>query len=50
MPVDGAVAAFGTTKASVNCFHIGPDAHMVSFPVCPSSHDPNNRCHAQAAS
>ena len=50
MPVDGGVAAFGTTKASVNSFHLGPDAHMITFPVCPSSHDPSNHCDAQAVS
>ncbi|OIW25916.1 FAD/NAD(P)-binding domain-containing protein [Coniochaeta ligniaria NRRL 30616] len=33
VPMSGAVTALGADKANVQCFHLGPDAHMVSFPV-----------------
>ncbi|KAI3390923.1 hypothetical protein diail_8350 [Diaporthe ilicicola] len=33
VPLSGAAAALGVAKASVMCFHVGPGAHMVSFPV-----------------
>ncbi|KAJ6119136.1 hypothetical protein N7523_003416 [Penicillium sp. IBT 18751x] len=33
VPMSGAIAALGADKANVHCLHLGPDAHMVSFPV-----------------
>jgi salicylate hydroxylase len=33
VPFPGAIAALGADKASDYCLHLGPDAHMISFPV-----------------
>ncbi|KAK3304865.1 uncharacterized protein B0T15DRAFT_437576 [Chaetomium strumarium] len=33
VPFPGAVAALGPDKAHDYCIHLGPDAHMISFPV-----------------
>lgn len=33
VPFSGAVAALGADKAGDYCLHLGPNAHMISFPV-----------------
>lgn len=33
VPFPGAVDALGADKANDYCLHLGPDAHMISFPV-----------------
>lgn len=38
VPLDGAISALGITKASRGGNHVGPDAHVVSFPVPVSVH------------
>lgn len=33
VPVPGAIDALGADKAGDSCIHLGPDAHIISFPV-----------------
>lgn len=33
MPIADGIAALGDDKANNQCAHLGPDAHIVTFPV-----------------
>ncbi|KAL9619495.1 MAG: hypothetical protein Q9160_005858 [Pyrenula sp. 1 TL-2023] len=41
-PMPGAVAALGAAKATVQCLHLGHDAHMVSFPEAKADNEKIN--------